>query len=177
MVIEDSASAVVYDVPQVPPPGMNNVSSSWLADTGPLSALVGQSMSGTWTLRVVDDAFGDTGSLIAWHLDSTPALASPCPPVGPDCFRRAALPENGVFVAGGADGVPDAQQCVGDWNRDGMVDPADIAQFVQSWLYSVSHPGSLAGDVDCSQTVEPADIAVFVNDWIEGLTPGQSGCP
>lgn len=43
-----------------------------------LAAFNGESSAGTWTLTVEDQAGGDTGSLVDWGLDTTPALAGVC---------------------------------------------------------------------------------------------------
>ncbi|MBX3359328.1 MAG: hypothetical protein KF745_12985 [Phycisphaeraceae bacterium] len=102
-----------------------------------------------------------------------------CPPEGPDCFNRTAPQQGGFFVAGGADGTADNTQCVGDWDRNNVVEPADIAQFIQTWNFAVSNPGTPAiyADVDCNGLVEPSDIAVFIQYWVGGTTPGNLGCP
>ncbi|MBX3358876.1 MAG: lamin tail domain-containing protein [Phycisphaeraceae bacterium] len=112
------------------------------------------------------------------------SLASPavlCGPSGPDCFNRTAPNQNGLPIAGGPDGTADSAQCIGDWDRNNVVEPSDIAQFVQSWSFAVSNPGlpgvSLYADIDCNGAVEPADIGVFIQSWIGGLTSGQLGCP
>lgn len=44
------------------------------APLSPLSALAGQTMQGNWTLRVVDAAAVDVGTLNKWPLAITPAL-------------------------------------------------------------------------------------------------------
>jgi PKD repeat protein len=40
----------------------------------PLSAFNGKPLQGTWTLKVVDVASGDTGSIVGWGMRATPAL-------------------------------------------------------------------------------------------------------
>ncbi|MBX3358330.1 MAG: hypothetical protein KF745_07865 [Phycisphaeraceae bacterium] len=100
--------------------------------------------------------------------------------IGPDCFTKSAPAQNGFPVAGGANGVSDSSECVGDWDRNGTVEPADIAQYIQSWSYAIANPGpsiALQADVDCNGLIEPSDIAVFIQNWVGGTTPGGLGCP
>ncbi|MBX3358453.1 MAG: hypothetical protein KF745_08495 [Phycisphaeraceae bacterium] len=58
--------------------------------------------------------------------------------------------------------------CLGDWDRNRVVEPADIGGFVAQWLSDVSS-GGLAADVDENGTVEPVDIAVFIGAWFAGV--------
>ncbi|MBX3357614.1 MAG: hypothetical protein KF745_04220 [Phycisphaeraceae bacterium] len=103
------------------------------------------------------------------------------PVVGPDCFTKTATNVNGLPQAGGANGTADSTECVGDWDRNGTVEPADIAQFIQSWSFAVANPGlpniARQADLDCNGAVEPSDIAVFIQYWVGGTTPGNLGCP
>lgn len=62
--------------------------------------------------------------------------------------------------------------CPGDFNRDGLVNPADIAGFINAWL--VADP---AADFDGDGAVLPADVAVFVNAWFTSLTATGGACP
>jgi subtilisin-like proprotein convertase family protein len=43
----------------------------------PLATLDGSPLAGTWTLKVVDSNFGDTGTLDAWGVDAAPAVCDP----------------------------------------------------------------------------------------------------
>lgn len=56
----------------------------WFVGTGlptePLAAFIGESLTGTWRLRVIDQAPGDGGQLIQWQLISDPPLAGECAP-------------------------------------------------------------------------------------------------
>ena len=56
--------------------GQDNLVVSYdsAAPLSPLSPLAGQAMQGDWTLRVVDTAAVDTGSLDKWSLEIVPAL-------------------------------------------------------------------------------------------------------
>jgi len=48
-----------------------------------LSAFDGAPLSGSWKLKVVDDSFGDIGTIDAWGLDVAPAMCAPQPPPPP----------------------------------------------------------------------------------------------
>ena len=52
----------------------------------PLSALDGEPITGTWTLKVIDDAWWDSGAITGFALDIQPleTLCTPMPPVAPD---------------------------------------------------------------------------------------------
>ncbi|MBX3358711.1 MAG: agmatine deiminase family protein [Phycisphaeraceae bacterium] len=61
--------------------------------------------------------------------------------------------------------------CRGDWDGNGVAEPADIAAFIHDWL------ADLAGsthetDMDGDSTAGPSDIAAFVNAWLTALTNG-----
>lgn len=56
----------------------------------------------------------------------------------------------------------------GDFNRDGIVNPSDVANFVNRWFSDLSSGGVLS-DWDGSGAVQPADIAAFINDWFASL--------
>jgi subtilisin-like proprotein convertase family protein len=45
---------------------------------GSLASLNGESTAGDWKLHISDNALGDVGELVAWELDTTPALAGIC---------------------------------------------------------------------------------------------------
>ncbi|MBX3358167.1 MAG: hypothetical protein KF745_07045 [Phycisphaeraceae bacterium] len=62
--------------------------------------------------------------------------------------------------------------CPPDWDHNGVVEPVDIAAFINDWFTSVSF-GGVAGDWDNNGVVEPADIAGFINAWFNAV---QNGC-
>lgn len=64
--------------------------------------------------------------------------------------------------------------CPTDTDGNHVLEPSDIAGFVNVWFTSLS-AGTLAGDYDLDGTVAPADIALFVSDWFAALSGG--GCP
>jgi hypothetical protein len=181
MVLDDQAiPARVYDTPFVAIPGTNNPTGSWLPDPGPLSAFNGLPLEGTWTLRVRDLAAQDVGRLIAWSLVPSPVPGPFCP-AGPDCFSRLVngVPptSGGNYTRGGPNGVDDRTECIGDWDRNGALTPADVAQFVATWFASVGQSGNLDADIDCSGAVTPADVAAFVSRWIAAVqSPVSEGC-
>ena len=56
---------------------------------------------------------------------------------------------------------------VADFDRNGRVEPADVAAFVNAWFQSLTQ-GGLAGDFDHNGVVEPTDVANFINAWFVG---------
>lgn len=60
--------------------GTNPWYSGTAAPFSPLSAFLGESTQGTWTLLVSDRTAGDTGSLVSWSLDTTPPINGVCTP-------------------------------------------------------------------------------------------------
>jgi hypothetical protein len=63
--------------------------------------------------------------------------------------------------------------CTADYDQNGLVAPADVAQFVQAWIRSIAQ-GTLVADLDGNGLVEPADLARFVSLWYEAVL---NGCP
>jgi subtilisin-like proprotein convertase family protein len=62
----------------------NLVVAPLLAPEEPLGAFIGEDPNGTWTLKVIDDAAGDTGTLLDWSLAASTLAAAPaCPAVSP----------------------------------------------------------------------------------------------
>ncbi|MBX3406441.1 MAG: proprotein convertase P-domain-containing protein [Phycisphaeraceae bacterium] len=117
-VLDDSA-AMVYDVPNVAAPGINNVSGSWLPDTGPLSAFNGLNSAGTWRLHVSDSAAGDIGTLTFW----------------------------GLIVNGGGGSNPcdDVGTCPADWDGNNTVEVNDIFAFLGDWFASIPAATNFGG--------------------------------
>lgn len=58
--------------------------------------------------------------------------------------------------------------CRADWNKDGVLTPADVAAFVNDWAASLAN-GNLNGDYNGDLAVTPADVATFVSDWFAAL--------
>lgn len=61
--------------------------------------------------------------------------------------------------------------CPPDYDANGLLQPADVALMVSTWLTSLS-AGTLAGDYDGSGAVEPADVALFVQRWFAAVIGG-----
>jgi hypothetical protein len=55
----------------------------------------------------------------------------------------------------------------GDFNRDGVVNPTDVAVFVNRWFTELG--GGWIADWDGDGAVLPADVAAFVTDWVGSL--------
>jgi hypothetical protein len=64
-----------------------------------------------------------------------------------------------------------AVYCAADLNRNGVVEPSDIAQFVNTWFADLSD-GTFHADFDGNGLVEPADVAAFVALWFATLSAG-----
>ncbi|MBX3356835.1 MAG: hypothetical protein KF745_00250 [Phycisphaeraceae bacterium] len=58
--------------------------------------------------------------------------------------------------------------CPGDWDRNGVIDPSDIASFINDWFNSLSS-GGFRGDFDFNGSVEPSDVAGLVTAWLAAL--------
>jgi hypothetical protein len=67
--------------------------------------------------------------------------------------------------------VNPGQGCPVDWDRNGRVEPADAAAFVNAWFASLA-AGTLVADFDRDGTVTPADVAAFVTAWFQALPGG-----
>lgn len=61
--------------------------------------------------------------------------------------------------------------CPADADGNSLIQPADVAMFVNTWTASLQN-GTLAGDFDNSGIVNPADVAAFVNAWFHALING-----
>lgn len=61
-----------------------------------------------------------------------------------------------------------AARCRADWDRDGVIAPADIAAFINLWVRSLTQ-NTLDGDYDGNGQVQPADVAAMVNVWFSTL--------
>ena len=61
--------------------------------------------------------------------------------------------------------------CAGDFDGNGILQPADVAAFVAAWNTSLLQ-GTLAGDFDGNGVVQPVDVSAFVIAWNEALGGG-----
>ncbi len=94
---------------------------------------------------------GDTTTLAAWKIELTTVdlieldfFVDATMPAG-EGFRRAAAPVNGID---------------GDYNADGMVNAADIAELLAGWN-AVNPPM----DLDGSGRVDAGDLAILLANW------------
>jgi subtilisin-like proprotein convertase family protein len=101
----------------------NGVVESALVPEEPLSAIRGESPSGTWTLRVRDDSAGSTGTLSGWmlHITTCSCAAS---------FAAAPLRVD-EHVAGTTS------------NLNGVLDPDEIVSVEPSWSNAGGTPFTL----------------------------------
>jgi hypothetical protein len=93
----------------------------------------------------------------------------------PDCNGNG-VPDACDIASGASadinlDGIPDTCSCPADWNADGAFTPADIAEFIASWLASLA-AGTLAADYNGDGAVTTADVAAFVSSWFAALAGG-----
>jgi hypothetical protein len=94
-----------------------------------------------------------------------------------DCFSYAAAPVDGVFVAGGANGVPDECECIADWDRNGVSNSTDVSELINTYFYDQVH-GTVYADVDCNGVSNSTDVSNFINVWFSAQA-GQlpfAGC-
>src|SRR5262249_1328535 len=114
--------------------------------SSPLSAFNGASTNaaGAWTLTIADGFNLDTGVLQNWTLTVT----------------TASVPPNSLDA--NHNGVPDECECAtcgGDMTGDSVVDGADIAPFVTSFLGTYSR----CADMDNTGALTGDDLTAFVD--------------
>jgi hypothetical protein len=61
--------------------------------------------------------------------------------------------------------------CPADADGNGLLQPADVAFFVNTWFASLT-AGTLDGDFDGNGLVQPADVALFVAAWFTAVNGG-----
>jgi len=94
-----------------------------------------------------------------------------------DCFDYGAAPIDGVFVAGGANGIPDECECIADWDRNGVANSTDVSELINTYFYDQVH-GTIYADVDCNGVSNSTDVSNFINVWFSAQA-GQlpfAGC-
>jgi hypothetical protein len=64
---------------------------------------------------------------------------------------------------GNLNGIPDACECVGDYNGDTQVDGDDVIEFFADW-----DAGQIAADVNNDGGVDGDDVLVFFGGWDAG---------
>ncbi|MBX3359632.1 MAG: hypothetical protein KF745_14530 [Phycisphaeraceae bacterium] len=112
---------------------------------------------------------GDTGAVPAFLTGDAAGLAR--------VRNDAGMPDAGVPGMGGVVDLGafefQGTSCRADVDGNGVVEPVDIAAFIQKWIAGVTG-GNQNGDFDRSGVTEPVDLAAFVQAWISGV---GAGCP
>ncbi|MBX3358635.1 MAG: hypothetical protein KF745_09425 [Phycisphaeraceae bacterium] len=157
------------------------IAATGSAESGARSCL---NDSGQLTYRV-NFSIGGAAAVVAETRDTTadcdgnglPDVQEMRDDASKDAFSRVAADVLGRHVAGGANGILDQCECVGDWDRNGAAEPADVAGFIATWLASVQGMADLNADVDADGAVQPADVARFIQWWFGAVTnPSGHGC-
>jgi hypothetical protein len=93
--------------------------------------------------------------------------------VSADCVGAGAAD---VHTGLRGDGVPDECQCVADWNRDGVVNSADVGDFINDWFSDLENGTTFTNIYDCRNSgVNSTDVSEMVNEYFAaqaGLRPG-----
>ncbi|MBX3358879.1 MAG: hypothetical protein KF745_10670 [Phycisphaeraceae bacterium] len=58
--------------------------------------------------------------------------------------------------------------CRSDWDHNGIIEPTDIAAFIQSWSADIAQ-GTTIADFDNTGVTDSADLAAFINAWTTDL--------
>lgn len=58
--------------------------------------------------------------------------------------------------------------CAADADGSGVIEPADVAAFVNRWFTDLNE-GTFTADIDLNFDITPADIATFVSLWFSGV--------
>ena len=85
----------------------------------------------------------------------------------PDASRLTGVPLDllgGFWVLG-------APPCPADCDANGLIQPIDVACFINLWSTSLQQ-GTLAGDFDGNGAVTPADVGVFISAWFAAVGGG-----
>lgn len=122
-----------------------------------------ESPNGPFLPSVEPTILGLDSCLTDCNADGVPDCKQVDPATGGDCDGNGQLDAcdiaEGTLVDANLDGVPDACQCLGDLNRDGVVDGADLAILLASWM-NVG-PADLNGDGQ----VDSSDLGVLLSAW------------
>jgi subtilisin-like proprotein convertase family protein len=121
--------AAASSIQEVPPSGVTTTIGGLYVPDQPLAAFAGQNRAGTWTLRVTDSAFGDTGSLHDWSIETDQPACTLLP----------------LATSGTATGVTDTTATLG-----GTVDPSGTDteyafEYGTSTAYGLTTPAATAG--------------------------------
>ena len=89
-----------------------------------------------------------------------------------DCNHNGVLDAcdifNGTVLDINNDGVPDdciATNCPPDFNRDGILDPDDLADYISAFF---SAPPPATADYNCDGLVDPDDLADYIGAYFAG---------
>jgi hypothetical protein len=118
--------------------------TAWETRTVDLTSMAGQTVTLRWEFDTVDSV---SNAYRGWQVDNILLRAS---------------------------AVACTPACAVDLDGDGLVTPADLALFVNTWTASLG-AGTLEGDFDRSGAVQASDIAAFVNAWLDAVAAGT--CP
>jgi subtilisin-like proprotein convertase family protein len=125
---------VVFRDDAPPPPAVGALTGP-SRPTGPLGRLQGEPVTGSWTLRIIDDTEGDAGSLAAWGLTIATCVAD-----APSCTGGVVLVESRMDNP--LENIPPVQRALA---VTGVGDATILA--VRTWV-SLDH--DVAEDVDLS---------------------------
>ncbi|MBX3357540.1 MAG: hypothetical protein KF745_03845 [Phycisphaeraceae bacterium] len=59
-------------------------------------------------------------------------------------------------------------RCAADWDGNGVIEPTDIAIFINTWFTDLGNATTFA-DFDLDGVITPSDIAGFINKWFNGV--------
>lgn len=86
-------------------------------------------------------------------------------PIAPELYAA------GGFVIGLRAWAGCDASCAGDFDRNGLVQPADVTLFVGVWINDLIAAGQ-AADMDNNGLIEPQDVALFVRAWFTDIFGG-----
>ena len=136
--------------------GATPVLAGTLRPTGSLASLRGLAPQGTWSLVASDGVAGDSGQITAACIEITTA---------PDCngngIADSADIAAGTSVDADLNGVPDECGCSADFDGNGAVNGADLAQLLGAWGACAACGFDLTGDGQ----VLGDDLAVLLSSW------------
>ncbi|MFO0873676.1 MAG: hypothetical protein U0575_06855 [Phycisphaerales bacterium] len=132
--------------------------------------LVAQTSSGAAFVSVMREPSGAFGPA-AWTLVCVPGATIT---TGNSVYQNSAM---GISFGDGTPGVHSyvatvSIGCVGDINRDGIVDGADLGVLLGNWGSTTCAADSTASDLNQDGVVNGADLGILVSSW--GPCPGMS---